>query len=410
MNSDSMEPMLEADCVQASERLPFAARLALDMLGRMRHGAVLLRLPGQTPIRLGQGPLIAHWEVRDLDVFGEMFARTDIGLAETWMAGSWDCDDLAALLSWFGCNRENLGEAFYGQMLRVALYRLWRLMRVNTRRGARRNIEAHYDLGNEFYRLWLDESMTYSSALFDVEGLSLAQAQQRKYRRILEQLRAQPGQTILEVGCGWGGFAEVAAREFECRVVGLTLSPAQLAYARERAQRGGYADMVDFRLCDYRDVEGAYDHVVSIEMIEAVGEFYWPTYFRTLQRCLAPGGRCVIQAITIAERHFARYRKGADFIQRYVFPGGMLPSPERVREHATEAGLIVADDLAFGDDYARTLAVWHERFNAEAGAVLAQGFDSRFVRMWQFYLAYCEAGFNADTIDVHHYTLEHACR
>jgi cyclopropane-fatty-acyl-phospholipid synthase len=323
------------------------------------------------------------------------------------MDGGWDTDDLPGLLTLLSRNRRALGAAIYGRVFALLGHRLTHLLRANTRSGARRNIEAHYDLGNDFYALWLDRTMTYSAAVFSDPDETLEAAQLRKYRHILAQLGTRPGQTILEIGCGWGGFAEVAATEFGCRVLCLTLSPSQLAFARERAERGGFADRVDFALCDYRDVRGQYDHVVSIEMIEAVGERFWPTYFGQLSALLKPGGRCVVQAITIADQLFARYRKGTDFIQRHVFPGGMLPSPAAVRRQAGRVGLQMVDDFAFGPDYARTLAHWQRRFEAQLGAVRAQGFDERFIRMWRFYLAYCEAGFNTGDVDVHHYVFAH---
>ena len=391
-----------------AERLPRATRLALEMLDRLQGGALAIELPDGRHVRAGRGALVAHLRVRDHAVFDDALARGDIGFAEAFMAGQWHTDDLTGLLTLLSRNRATLGAAIYGRMFRLLGHRLAHLLRANTRLGARRNIEAHYDLGNDFYALWLDRTMTYSAALFDTPDEALEAAQLRKYRRILTQLGAQPGQTVLEIGCGWGGFAEVAATEFGCRVLGLTLSPAQLAHARERAERGGYAGQVDFALCDYRDVRGQYDHIVSIEMIEAVGERFWPTYFGQLAALLKPGGRCAVQAITIADALFGRYRRGTDFIQRHVFPGGMLPSPARVHRHAERAGLQVADDFAFGQDYARTLAHWHARFDAQADGVRELGFDERFMRMWHFYLAYCEAGFATGDIDVHHYVFTHA--
>ncbi len=388
-------------------RLPRATRLALEMLDRLEGGAIAIELPDGLRLRAGHGALVAHLRVRDHAVFDETLARGDIGFAESWMDGLWDTEDLAGLLTLLSRNRDALAGAIHGRMLRLLGHRLSHLLRANTRSGARRNIEAHYDLGNEFYALWLDPTMTYSAAVFDHPDELLEEAQRRKYRRILHQLDARAGQTILEVGCGWGGFAELAATEFGCHVLGVTLSPSQLAFARERARRGGFADRVDFELCDYRDVRGAYDHVVSIEMIEAVGERFWPTYFKQLSSRLKPGGRCVVQAITIADALFARYRRGTDFIQRHVFPGGMLPSPEAVSRHASRAGMAVTEDFAFGTDYARTLARWHEAFAAALPAVREQGFSERFIQMWRFYLAYCEAGFNSGDIDVHHYVLAH---
>lgn len=392
----------------ASMRLPRATRLALEMLDRLEGGALAVELPGGARLRAGRGALAAHLGVRDHTVFDDTLARGDIGFAESWMAGQWDTDDLSGLLTLLARNRAVLGAAIHGRALRLLRHRLAHLLRPNTRRRARRNIEAHYDLGNDFYGLWLDPTMTYSGAVFAQPDEPLEAAQLRKYRRILGRLGARPGQIILEIGCGWGGLAELAATEFGCRVLALTLSPSQLAFARARAERGGFADRVDFELCDYRDVRGRYDHIVSIEMVEAVGERFWPAYFGQLSALLKPGGRCAVQAITIADARFARYRRSADFIQRHIFPGGMLPCPAVVRERAARAGLAVIDDAAFGPDYARTLAHWQRRFAAQLGAVRALGFDERFIRMWRFYLAYCEAGFNCGDIDVHQYLLAHA--
>lgn len=400
---NSIEQTIDRPCPRALSKLPRRARIALELLDQMQGGALAIALPDGSQVRVGRGALVAHWRVKSLEVFEAALARGDIGLAESWMDGQWDTDDLTGLMRLLVENRAVLGKAVYGRMIQIAAYRLWHLLRANTRGGSRRNIEAHYDLGNDFYALWLDPSMTYSAAVFDSPQDSLEQAQLRKYRRILDRLEPRPGDTILEVGCGWGGFAEVAAREYGCKVLGVTLSPAQLAFARERAERGGYADRVHFELCDYRDVRGSYSHIVSVEMIEAVGERFWPTYFAQLAKLLKPGGRCVIQAITMADHLFDRYRRGTDFIQRYIFPGGMLPSPAAVRREASRAGLSLADDFAFGADYARTLKLWHEQFLSRLGAVREQGFSERFIRMWRFYLSYCEAGFDGGDIDVHHY-------
>ena len=388
-------------------RLPRATRLALEVFDRLKGGALAIELPDGVRLRAGHGPLVAHLRVRDHAVFDEALARGDIGFGESWMDGQWDTDELTGLLTLLSRNRERIGQAIYGRLLRMIGHRITHLLRANTRSGSRRNIEAHYDLGNDFYALWLDPSMSYSAAVFAADDDSLHDAQLRKYRRILEQLDVRPGQTVLEVGCGWGGFAEVAAVEYGCKVLGITLSPSQLAFARERAQRGGFAAAADFALCDYRDVRGQYDHVVSIEMIEAVGERFWPTYFAQLAALLKPGGRCVVQSITIDDALFARYRRGTDFIQRYVFPGGMLPSPAAVERQARGAGLEVVGDFAFGRDYARTLAHWHRSFEAQWPAVKEQGFDERFRRMWRFYLSYCEAGFETGDIDVHHFVFAH---
>jgi cyclopropane-fatty-acyl-phospholipid synthase len=404
----SQEQVLDLSAIVARDDVSRPARLALGLLDRLEGGALIVELPDGVSVRCGSGPALAHWRVHDARCFEAALARGDIGLGEAYMDGWWDSDDPAALLTLLARNRAALGRAVYGRALQLAAYRLWHMLRANTRRGARRNIEAHYDLGNDFYRLWLDDTMTYSAAVFESPDEPLAEAQRRKYRRILERLGARPGQRILEIGCGWGGFAEVAATEYGCRVHGLTLSPAQLDYARRRAADGGFGELAQFELCDYRDVQGRFDHIASIEMIEAVGERWWPTYFRRIGELLAPGGRCVIQAITIDDALFARYRRGSDFIQRYVFPGGMLPSPAIVERQARAAGLEPAGDFAFGRDYARTLAHWHQTFMERRSEVREQGFPERFLRMWRFYLAYCEAGFAVGDIDVHHFEFRHA--
>ncbi len=388
--------------------LPRRVKDILALLEGLENGSVVISLPGAGTTTVGRGDVVAHWMVKDLAMFDRLLATGDIGLGESWIDGQWHCDDLSALLTWLARNRAALGRAVYGRAWRLMAYRIWHMARANTRAGSRRNIEAHYDLGNDFYRLWLDPTMTYSAACFAPGETDLAAAQQRKYRRILDALDVRPGQRILEIGCGWGGFAEVAVREAGCSVLGLTLSPAQREYASARAAQGGWDNAALFGLCDYRDVRGEYDHVVSIEMIEAVGERFWPTYFETVSRCLKPGGNAVIQSITIDDALFARYRRGTDFIQRYVFPGGMLPSPERIDAGARAARLEPTGCEMFGEDYARTLRHWDTAFAAQHDAVRALGFDARFVRLWHFYLAYCEAGFLAGNVDVGHFRFTHA--
>lgn len=401
-------PDLAALCPRTLSALPHASRLVLAMLDELQGGALAVLLPEGRWLRVGQGALVAQLRVHDHALFARVLAQGDIGLAESWMDGLWETDALPGLLIHLASNRAHLEKAMHGRVLSLLGHRLWHRLRANTRAGARRNIEAHYDLGNDFYALWLDDSMTYSSAVFESPDDSLEQAQQRKYRRILDRIGARPGQHILEIGCGWGGFAQIAATEYGCRVRGVTLSPAQLAHARARVERGGFDDRVDLRLCDYRDIDGQYDHIVSIEMIEAVGEQYWPTYFAQLSARLRPGGYCMVQAITISDALFERYRRGTDFIQRHVFPGGMLPAPSVVQQQARQAGLAVVEDYRFGQDYAGTLAGWLQRFEGVLPQVRALGYPERFIRLWRFYLAYCEAGFRADSLDVHHYLLSHA--
>lgn len=400
-------PFVGAVADQAAH-LRRGTRLVLGLLDSIEGGAIDVHLRDGLTRRVGRGPCVAHLRVDDEAVFDDILAKGDIGFAEAWMAGDWHTPDLAALLTLLARNRDSLQRAIHGKAWRLIGHRLTHLLRANTRAGSQRNIQAHYDLGNDFYRLWLDPGMTYSSALGVGAGETLDAAQRRKYRNILDTLDVRPGQVILEIGCGWGGFAEIAVQEYGCRVLGLTLSKEQLAWARQRAEQGGWAEAADFELCDYRDVRGSYDHIVSIEMMEAVGERFWPGYFAQIRDRLKPGGSAVVQTITIADALFAGYRKGTDFIQRYVFPGGMLPSPGVVRRQAARAGLAVSGDLAFGADYAETLVHWHRRFEAALPAVRELGYDERFVRLWRFYLAYCEAGFRAGSVDVHQFAFRHA--
>lgn len=389
--------------------MPRRAATAIALLGRLSIGALELQLPDAQCLHLGRGACVARMRIRDWRVFDAALGKGDIGLGEAYVDGWWDTDNLPGLLTLLAKSRDVLSEAVYGNVLRLIGYRVSDLLRPNTRSGSRRNVMAHYDLGNRFYEAWLDATMSYSAALFEGDrSRSLEDAQRAKYRRILKRIAARPGQTVLEIGCGWGGFAEVATREFGLRVLGLTLSPAQLGYARERAAAGGFADMAVFELRDYREVGGVYDHIVSIEMFEAVGERFWPTYFTRLRDRLKPGGRAVVQTITIDDTLFDRYRRGTDFIRRYVFPGGMLPSPQVFRRRAADCGLSIRDELRFGQDYAHTLALWAERFEQMHGVVRAQGFRDDHIRLWHFYLAYCEAGFRAGSTDVHQFTLESA--
>lgn len=319
----------------------------------------------------------------------------DIGLAEGYMAGEWDTPDLARLLAVFADNFERLDQFANGKPLIQAFNWLThRLGKLNTRRGSKKNIVAHYDLGNDFYGRWLDRSMTYSSALWTSPGLSLEAAQEAKYAALARSIDLQPGHRVLEIGCGWGGFAEYAAR-MGCQVVGLTLSPSQRDYAMARLQKAGLADRVDIRLRDYRDETETFDRVVSIEMFEAVGERWWPTFFRVVRQRLKPGGKAGLQIITIRDDLFEGYRRRVDFIQRYVFPGGMLPSRARLGEVIAEQGLTAGAERSLGLDYARTLNLWAANYRS-----VKSGMDRTFDRLWLFYLGYCEAGFATGRTDV----------
>jgi len=332
----------------------------------------------------------------------------DIGFGEAFVAGDWSSPDLVELLRLAARNLGALDARLRGSpLLRVAA-RLRHLAHRNSKAGSKRNIVAHYDLGNDFYRRWLDDTMLYSSALWRDGATTLEAAQAAKLGRIRDLLALEGGERVLEIGCGWGALAAHLAEAAGAHVTGLTLSPAQHAWARAVASEAGVADRVDLRIEDYRDVEGAYDRIVSIEMFEAVGEAWWPTYFETVANRLRPGGRAVLQVITIAEERFEGYRRDTDFIQHHVFPGGFLPAPSAFRAAAARAGLEVAQEETFGLSYAETLAEWRRRFHAAWGDIAELGFDDRFRRLWDYYLAYCEAGFREATIDVGLFVLVHA--
>ena len=395
-------------------KIPTAARIVIEMLGGITTGQIRMTLPDGHLHHFGAnnpGPVV-DMIVHDWSVFEDIVGRGDIGAAEAFIDGLWGTESLTELLSLVASNRDAMKRAIHGRRWQLLSSWLLHRFRANTRRGSKRNIMAHYDLGNDFYQLWLDETMTYSSALFqahehpDQAGWdALPAAQRAKNDRMLDALQVKAGDRILEVGCGWGGFAEQATAR-GAHVTGLTLSPAQQAFAKDRAIQGDWSTQADFLLTDYRDMQGQFDHIVSVEMFEAVGERWWPVYFRTLKQLLKPGGRALVQVITIDDDLFHKYRRGTDFIQRHVFPGGMLPSPSAFCSQAKRAGLSVSDDLAFGSHYARTLGLWHETFRDRLLEVKAQGFDDRFIRLWRFYLAYCEAGFRAGSIDVHQFTLQ----
>jgi cyclopropane-fatty-acyl-phospholipid synthase len=377
-------------------------RLVFSLLEKLRGGLLEIRLPDGSSQRFGEGDASVTMQVRDEAVFSQVLARGDIGFAEAYIDGAWDSPDLTALMTLLARNRDELRRAVYGQWRPLLAARLRHWLNGNSRAGSRKNIMAHYDLGNDFYALWLDPSMSYSSALYrSADTLTLEAAQHTKYSRILRRLQAKPGEHVLEIGCGWGGFAELAVAA-GLQTTGVTLSPSQLAWAQKRVPEA------DLRLQDYRDIHEQFDHIVSIEMFEAVGERWWPTYFKTLANALKPGGRAVIQSITIRDDLFADYRKNTDFIQQHVFPGGMLPSRSVFRAAAAKQGLTVRDEYAFGPDYARTLAEWRQRFEENWPQIATLGFDETFRRLWRMYLCYCEAGFLAGNVDVVHFELEHA--
>jgi cyclopropane-fatty-acyl-phospholipid synthase len=395
---------------------PAAARAAFGLLRQLRTGTLDLQLPDGTLMHFGSGAENeprAAMRLYNWKVCSAALRSGDIGFAESFIAEDWSSPDLVELLKVFIANREAVESAIYGSWWGSLLYRIKHLLNGNSRRGSRKNIHAHYDLGNPFYKLWLDETMSYSAAWFqgDLDG-DLAQAQSAKVRRALDECRVLPGQRVLEIGCGWGGLAEHAAHHFGAHVTGVTLSTEQLAFAQRRLHDAGLADRADLRLQDYRDLsaqtDGPYDAVASIEMFEAVGRKYWPGFFAQLNALLKPGGRACIQSITIRDDLFARYVDSTDFIQQYIFPGGLLPSPSAFREQAAAAGLRIVGELSFGPDYAETLRRWRLRFLAQEAAVRRLRFDGRFMRIWEFYLAYCEAAFATGNTDVMQFTLEKA--
>lgn len=389
-----------------SATMPSSMKLLLRLLQKLQFGTLRLGLPDGAVLQFGHGTPSVGLNLRNWKLAAAVLKSGDIGFAETFINGDWDSDDLPALMELLSRNRATVEKLIYGSWWGGLLYRLKHLARRNTRSRSRKNIHAHYDIGNDFYQLWLDPSMTYSSGWWaDQQELSLEQAQERKYRRVLEQLQVAPGAKLLEIGCGWGGFAEFAAAHAAAHVTGLTLSTQQLEFAQRRLANSGLAANAELRLQDYRDVHGSFDGIASIEMFEAVGEAYWPSYFACIARHLKSGGRACIQSIVIDDALFARYRKGTDFIQQYIFPGGMLPSPSVFRQQAEQHGLQVVDELAFGADYGRSLALWRAAFHARLAEIRALGFDQRFLRIWDFYLAYCEAGFRAGSVDVMQFTL-----
>ena len=376
-------------------------RLVFELLESLRGGLLEVRLPDGSSRLFGEGEPGVTLIVHDEAVFSRILARGDIGFCEAYLDGQWESSDITGLLRLFAANRDSLRRAVYGNWRQLLSARVRHWFNRNSKAGSKRNIMAHYDLGNDFYALWLDPTMSYSSALYRTQdNEDLPTAQRAKYRRILRRLQAQPGQSLLEIGCGWGGFAELAVED-GLKLTGLTLSPAQLAWAQKRVPEA------DLRLQDYRDTREQFDHIVSIEMFEAVGERFWPGYFKTVSQALKPGGRAVIQSITIRDDLFADYRKGTDFIQQYIFPGGMLPSRAAFRAAAARQGLAVHGEYAFGADYARTLAEWRHAFEANWPQIAALGFDEQFRRLWRMYLCYCEAGFLAGNIDVVHFELAH---
>lgn len=412
MNMQRPQPVRLTGAGQALglEGAPRMLRVLMALGTGLRRGAIAVGLPDgrQYLIEGGAPGTRGEITVHRSRMARRMLLGGGVGLAEAYLDGDWDTPDLCALLTMAAENEEVFSEELLGgKGWRRLVNRVAHLLRQNTRSGSRRNIAEHYDLGNDFYAAWLDGTMTYSAACYADDGRnSLEAAQIEKYRRLAELMQVQPGHHVLEVGCGWGGFAEYLGGPVGARVTAITISREQHAFACRRIAEAGLNERVEVRLCDYRDTAGTFDRVGSIEMIEAVGERFWPLYFSTLRERLKPGGRVGLQAITIRERYYDNYRESPDYIQRYIFPGGMLPTPSILRRQSADAGLAWVADSSFGQDYARTLGEWLERFRAAWPRLAATGrYDERFRRMWDYYLAYCRAGFLVGFTDVHQIAL-----
>jgi cyclopropane-fatty-acyl-phospholipid synthase len=394
VNAENVETVL-AD-------LPRLPRLAFSMVARLKRGSLNVELPdGRKLIFRGDeaGPS-ADMIVKNFRFARRVIASGDLGIAESYLRGDWETPDLSQFFYLFCVNSDMMDSVLVAN----PLVRFWQWLRFqlqsNNKRQARRNIHAHYDLGNAFYSAWLDPTMTYSAAIFDNGVNDLSAAQIQKYEALAKAIDLKPGQDLLEIGCGWGGFSEYVARTYGARVVALTISQEQFHYARKRIADAGLSDNVTIKLQDYRDEKGMFDRIASIEMIEAVGENYWPAYFAQLRDRLKPGGIAGIQGITIQESFFESYRREIDFIRGYIFPGGMLPTPKIMKAMGEKFGLPLVGERIFGLDYARTLVEWRERFFAAWPSIKPLGFDERFRRLWHYYLAYCEAGFRSGNIDV----------
>jgi len=373
-----------------------------DQAKHLKKGRIDVILPDGRQFR-AEGPEpghVAEIHIHNDDVFTRTVRDGDMGFAEAYLDGWWTTPDLMAVMEFMHDDADHIYDGFPAQRLVQIYERLRFWMQRNSKKQARKNISYHYDLGNDFYSLWLDDTMTYSSAIFTTGQESTEAAQIAKYASMIDQMGAQAGDHVLEIGCGWGGFAEYAAKERGIKVTGLTISREQHDYAVERMAKAGLSDMVQIKMQDYRDEKGRYDGVASIEMFEAVGEQYWPTYFKTVHDCLKPGKNATLQIITVKDERFESYRKTVDFIQKYIFPGGMMPSPSVLREQITQAGMGVESSVEFGKSYALTLRRWHDTFNEKWDQVAALGFDERFRRMWDFYLTSCAATFDSRNCDV----------
>lgn len=387
--------------------LPRYFARVFDIAQGMNRGRIDFVLPDGRIFRAeGRAPgPVAQLDIHNPDIFARLIRDGDLGFSDAYLDEWWSTPDLMAFMDLIHADNDVIFDGFPGMGLVRAFERARFWLHSNSRRQAKKNIAHHYDLGNDFYGLWLDETMTYSSALFETGQESLEKAQIAKYAQLVDEMGAKPGDHVLEIGCGWGGFAEYAAKERGLRVTGLTISREQFDYAQARIAAAGLSDLVEFKLQDYRDETGTYDGIASIEMFEAVGEKYWPVYFDTLRERLKPGAHATLQIITVQDKRWEVYRRGVDFIQKHIFPGGMLPSPGALRAEVERAGLRIARSVEFGESYSQTLRRWHETFNDRWSEIAELGFDKRFQRMWNFYLTSCAATFHSGNCDVTQITL-----
>jgi len=394
--------------VTGQKNLPRYFHPVFNLCSKLNTGRLDFELPDGRVFRVEgskSGP-VAYVKINDNDIFARLIRDGDLGFSEAYMDGAWDSPDLQAFMDFVHADNGDLYDGFPGMGLvrKWEQFRFW--LQSNSKKQARKNISHHYDLGNDFYGLWLDDTMTYSSAIFEQGDNSLEMAQRAKYASMVDQMGAQPGDHILEIGCGWGGFAEYAAKERGPKVTGLTISQEQLKYAQKRMEKNGLQDLVELKLQDYRDETGTYDGIASIEMFEAVGQKYWPIYFDKVKECLKPGKNATLQIITIQDARWDVYRNTVDFIQKYIFPGGMLPSPTVLRQEVVKAGLEVEKSIEFGKSYAQTLRMWHDTFNDRWDQIEKMGFDDRFRRMWNFYLTSCASTFEYGNCDVTQITIK----
>ncbi len=384
----------------------FAARFFMQILKNAKNGHVEITFPDGKKEKFGDTNFVAHVHIKEWSAIDQMVQKGDLGLAEAVIEGKVDVDNMAALIEWACRNDQALGRALHGTWVGTLLYKIKFMLSRNSKTGAKKNIMAHYDLGNDFYKLWLDQTMTYSSGLFKTGQETLEQAQLNKYDRMIETLNIKSGDHVLEIGCGWGGFFSRVVEKTGCKVTAVMNSPRQAAHNRAMIQAKGMSGYIDLKEMDYRDIEGKYDKVVSIEMIEAVGEQYWDNYFQKVSSSIKGKGQAIIQGITIHDDLFYSYRSKPDFIQNYIFPGGMLLTNSIFDRKSKENNMVLADQFEFGISYAETLKMWRQKFNEVKGHVTQMGFDDKFMRMWNLYLSYCEGAFRAERINVGQYMME----